>query len=71
MSAQPAPSPEPDDGWTYRRQGKCPLAKDTQVVIQYRNGMVVGPIKAGDRRWEPHKGQTEPDPFDIVAWRLS
>ncbi len=43
-----------------------PRNHKAMVVIKYRNGVVIGPIEAGSRRWSPWPwGETS---FDIVEY---
>lgn len=74
MSAPRIMSDQPSDTqWTefpklYRTK-TYPCEADKIVICRFRNGWVTQPMAAKNWRWWRHPGQTEPCPFDIVAWR--
>jgi hypothetical protein len=63
-------APELPEGWTpHHGYTGRPVGRNVSIVIRYRNGIEVGPIPAGSRRWGRwYWGESD---FDIVGWRLA
>lgn len=67
---------EPD--WVPHHGGEFPIDPDQpepEIMIRYRNGRVVGPLRPSSRRWAAfpaHVGQrVGVSAWDIAAWRLA
>lgn len=48
-----------------------PDRQEPDIMIRYRNGRVVGPLKPKSRRWPAWSRQVGKSDWDVAAWRLA
>lgn len=55
----------------FPRLGKCPVKPDTVVRVKFRCGRESrDAAKAANWRWQRFPAQSEPLPYDVIAYRV-